>query len=290
MIRSMTGFGSAKFEDEQLLIKAEIKSLNNKFTEINIRIPKILQPKELALRSMVSTLAERGSLSLSIVFQFKNQTTNSSGINKELLKNYLTELKSVATDLEMEASHLLSSAYMLPEVLISQDMELSEGEWNKVQAVLNEAFKAFDEYRKEEGKAIEKVLLGYIRNISSGLVEVEMADGERLQKIKERIKTNLEAFIPKEQIDPARFEQELIYYIEKLDVSEEKSRLAKHCSYFNETTHENNPGKKLGFIAQEIGREINTIGSKANDFNIQQLVVGMKDELEKVKEQIMNVV
>ncbi len=286
----MTGFGLARFENENLLIKAEIKSLNNKYTEVNIRLPRALQSKETAIRGLVSSMAERGSITASFAFVNKNATTGGGGLNTAVLKGYLTDLQKLAVELGLDASQILSNPASFPDAFLAPDTELSEQEWKHVLHTLNEAFEHFDAFRIEEGKSIATMVSACADRIAKLLTEVGELDGGRIDRIRERIKNNLDTLVSKDQSDPNRFEQELIFYLEKLDISEEKSRLAQHISYFADTMKQNATGKKLGFIAQEIGREVNTIGSKAADFGIQQLVVQMKDELEKIKEQVLNVV
>jgi len=290
MLKSMTGYGSATFEDDRLLIKTEIKSVNNKFLEVNLRIPRILQSKDAALRNIISKLCERGTVALIMVFQQKQITSSTTAINKNLLESYIKEIKQVSDNTGVDLNPLINNAWQLPEVLVPQETDLSEADWQLCEKLINQAFEKFDQFRVEDGKELVQLFNNYISHIESLLAEINEIDKLRIERVRERIKNNLETVIQPENIDPVRYEQELIYYIEKLDISEEKVRLAKHCKYFKETLLTEGSGKKLNFISQEMGREINTIGSKANDFDIQQKVVMMKDDLEKIKEQTMNIV
>ncbi|MBI3234907.1 MAG: YicC family protein [Bacteroidetes bacterium] len=290
MLKSMTGYGSATFEDDRLLIKTEIKSVNNKFLEVNLRIPRILQSKDASLRNIISKLCERGTVALIMVFQQKQITSSTTAINKNLLESYIKEIKQVSDNTGVDLNPLINNAWQLPEVLVPQETDLSEADWQLCEKLINQAFEKFDQFRVEDGKELVELFNNYISHIESLLAEINEIDKLRIERVRERIKNNLETVIQPENIDPVRYEQELIYYIEKLDISEEKVRLAKHCKYFKETLLTEGSGKKLNFISQEMGREINTIGSKANDFDIQQKVVMMKDDLEKIKEQTMNIV
>jgi uncharacterized protein (TIGR00255 family) len=290
MLKSMTGYGSATFEDDRLLLKTEIKAVNNKFLEVNLRIPRVLQSKDASLRNIVSKLCERGTVSLIMVFHQKQLTTSATAINKKLLESYIKEIKQVSDNTGVDLNPLINNAWQLPEVLVPLESELSEADWQLCEKLIHEAFIKFDQFRVEDGKELVQLFTNYIERIEALLAEINDIDKIRIERVRERIKNNLETYIQPENIDPVRYEQELIYYVEKLDISEEKVRLAKHCKYFKETLQTEGSGKKLNFISQEMGREINTIGSKANDFDIQQKVVMMKDDLEKIKEQTMNIV
>jgi len=286
----MTGFGKAITEIPGKKVTVEIRSLNSKGLDLNLRIPYIYKEKELELRTEISRQLERGKVDLTVYTESTEESLPVS-INTKLAKTYYKELKSLSDELNESGKDLLSIIVKMPDVMKAEreTVELDEAEWKQVKATVNKAIEAFQGFRSDEGKTLLKEFESRIGIISSLLLEVVTLDGLRIQNIKERIKTNLAEAIDKEKIDQNRFEQELIYYIEKLDITEEKLRLKTHLDYFTKTMQEPESGRKLGFISQEIGREINTIGSKANDAGIQKLVVQMKDELEKIKEQLLNV-
>ncbi|MBN8695392.1 MAG: YicC family protein [Bacteroidetes bacterium] len=286
----MTGFGKAVNEIPGKKITVEIRSLNSKQLDLNLRIPYLYKEKELELRTELSKQLERGKVDVS-VYTESTQETAPTTLNKNLAKAYYNELRSLSQELNEKEENLLSLVVKMPDVLKAEKetVELDEAEWNQVKEAVNKAIEAFQKFRDDEGKTLEKEFQNRIGIIGKLLNEVLSLDNARIDNIKKRIKNNLEEVIDINKIDQNRFEQELIYYIEKLDITEEKLRLKTHLDYFNETMKEPASGRKLGFISQEIGREINTIGSKANDAGIQKLVVQMKDELEKVKEQLLNV-
>ncbi|MCC6837993.1 MAG: YicC family protein [Bacteroidia bacterium] len=286
----MTGFGKAVNEIPGKKITVEIRSLNSKQLDLNLRIPYLYKEKELELRTELSKQLERGKVDVS-VYTESTQETVPTTLNKNLAKAYYNELRSLSQELNEKEENLLSLVVKMPDVLKAEKetVELDEVEWNQVKEAVNKALDAFQKFRDDEGKTLEKEFQNRIGIIGKLLNEVLNLDNARVENIKKRIKNNLEEVIDLNKIDQNRFEQELIYYIEKLDITEEKLRLKTHLDYFNETIKEPASGRKLGFISQEIGREINTIGSKANDAGIQKLVVQMKDELEKVKEQLLNV-
>lgn len=288
--KSMTGFGKAVNEIPGKKITVEIRSLNSKQLDLNLRIPYLYKEKELELRTEFSKQLERGKVDVS-VYTESTQETVPTTLNKNLAKAYYNELRSLSQELNEKEENLLSLVVKMPDVLKAEKetVELDEAEWNQVKEAVNKAIEAFQKFRDDEGKTLEKEFQNRIGIIGKLLNEVLSLDNARVENIKKRIKNNLEEVIDTNKIDQNRFEQELIYYIEKLDITEEKLRLKTHLDYFNETMKEPASGRKLGFISQEIGREINTIGSKANDAGIQKLVVQMKDELEKVKEQLLNV-
>lgn len=290
MIKSMTGFGKALAEAAGKKINVEIRSLNSKQLDLNLRIPYIYKEKELELRSEISRQAERGKVDVSIYVE-SAQDALPAAINKTLAKFYYGELKSLSEELKETNQNVLPLVMKMPDVMRAEKeiVELDEAEWLEIKKTTDLAFESFQKFRIDEGRALEKEFRSRIAIIGSLLLEVVSLDGLRINTIKERIRTNLSETIEKDKIDQNRFEQELIYYIEKLDITEEKLRLKTHLDYFVATMEEQAAGRKLGFITQEIGREINTIGSKANDSGIQKLVVQMKDELEKIKEQLLNV-
>ncbi len=290
MMKSMTGFGKALAEVSGKKVNVEIRSLNSKQLDLNIRMPYLYKEKELEMRSEVAKQLERGKVDITIYLE-SMQDELPIAINKKLAKFYFQELKSLAEEVKENNQNLLSLVLKMPEVMKADKeiVELDEAEWAEIKKTVDAAVVAFQKFRLDEGQTLAKELRSRIAIVGSLLQEVVSLDGLRINNIKERIKTNLAEAIEKERIDQNRFEQELIYYIEKLDITEEKLRLKTHLDYFNSTMDEPASGRKLGFITQEIGREINTIGSKANDSAIQKLVVQMKDELEKIKEQLLNI-
>ena len=288
MIRSMTGFGKATLELNDKSINVEIRSLNSKGADISLRVPHGIRNYELELRNELSKQLERGKIDLSIHIESKAVETPVE-INMELAKAYHLRLKKLATELGEPLENALHQVLKFPDVLKSERKEADEKEWGQVKACVAEAITQLNKFRDAEGLSLKKDFESRLGKIESCLEEIKQLDSLRIDAIRYRIRTNIEEMIGKSKIDENRFEQELIYYIEKLDINEEKVRLKTHLDYFMETAKENAPGRKLNFISQEIGREINTIGSKANDAQIQKLVVVMKDELEKIKEQANNV-
>ncbi|MCX6335130.1 MAG: YicC family protein [Bacteroidia bacterium] len=290
MIKSMTGYGKSVAELPQKKISIEIKSLNSKSLDLNARLPWLYKEKESEVRNIISQKLDRGKIDLNINFDALDSEIVPV-INKNVVKNYFNQLKEIAGDLKINADdQLLSTIMRLPDALKTEKPELAEEEWLLVREKINEAVEQLDGYRIEEGKSLEADLIRAVGKILTLLQEVEKFEGDRITKIRERLNASLMDNVGIENIDKNRFEQELIFYLEKLDINEEKVRLKKHCEYFLEKMASLPPnGKILNFIAQEIGREVNTIGSKANDASIQKLVVMMKDELEKIKEQSLNV-
>lgn len=290
MIKSMTGFGKATGEINNKKVTVEVKSLNSKQADINLRIPSFYKEKELPLRSFINKELQRGKIELNLYVELLDGQTNYQ-INTILFKKYYEDLSSLANDLnQTNQTDLMSIIAKLPDVLKSEREELDENEWNGIQKIIKKSISHLNEFRDAEGKSLEEDLKLRINNIDSLLNDVEKFDASRIENIKERINNSLNEAVGEENINKDRFEQELIYYIEKFDVTEEKTRLNTHLSYFIETINsKNSEGKKLGFIAQEIGREINTLGSKANNADLQKIVVQMKDELEKIKEQVLNI-
>ncbi len=286
----MTGFGLAATDHESARFAVEIKSLNSKFLELGLKIPKAFSDKELLLRNLCSKEIERGKVSISINVERSEETQRGATINAILLKKYYNELKEINKDLGADMSNILPTILNFPEVISYTDETASESDW----AVLNDTFlkalKNFNQFREDEGNVLKIDLELRIKNILSLFAQVENLAPLRVPIIKARLSQFLEESVSKINIDQNRLEQELIYYIDKLDITEEQTRLRSHCDYFVNTLKDKDAnGKKLGFISQEIGREINTMGAKANDAQIQQLVVGMKEELEKIKEQLLNV-
>ena len=284
MILSMTGYGRTEQIFEGKKISVEIKSLNGKGIDLNMRIPIRYKEKEFDIRKKLNDQINRGKVDCYINFETLNENTDVK-INKQLIKSYMDQLKECAEDgPEFE---YLKMAVRLPEAISTKPDELDEAEWQVLDHMIDETLAKFTDFRKTEGAVLQKELLSYIENIAKYATEVFPYEKERMQNVEERYRKTLKDF---ENVDETRFYQELAYYTEKLDISEEKVRLTQHLKYYLEVMqNETFNGKKLGFISQEIGREINTLGSKANHHEIQKLVVMMKDDLEKIKEQTLNV-
>ncbi len=293
MLRSMTGFGRSKGQKSGYNVTVEVKSLNSKFLDAQIRIPKNFLDKELEIRSQLAKGLNRGKVSLSIDLMKEEGGVEAQQVNQDLFKVYYSEFESLADQVGAAKDDLFRIALNSPDVIIPQmvDEDLLKEQWIFVQEHFVSAIKALDEFRLQEGATLERELKNYIANVAGYLKEIEVHDPERVVIIKERIQKHQQELSSSDAYDENRFEQEMIYYIEKFDISEEIVRLTNHLSYFNEVIGEkDSQGKKLGFISQEIGREINTIGSKANHAPVQKLVVNMKDELEKIKEQLLNII
>jgi uncharacterized protein (TIGR00255 family) len=290
MIKSMTGYGIASNDFANTKYTVEIKSLNSKFLELALKLPKAFSDKELILRNDCSKQIERGKVNITVTVEYASNEKKAATIDQELLTLYYNQLKQAANTLNDNGNNLLQLALTFPEVIKYEEDLVSEQEWIQLQQTFAEAMNNFQTFRKDEGRVLLQDLELRIKNILNALKLVEEQDPKRIPAIRERISQLLEEFVGKENTDSNRFEQELIFYIDKLDITEEKIRLRSHCDYFIEALKSTDAnGKKLGFISQEIGREINTMGSKANDAQIQQIVVGMKEELEKAKEQLLNV-
>ena len=290
MIQSMTGYGKAVAEIGEKKIIVEIKSLNSKAMDLSTRITPLFKEKELEIRSIVTTVLERGKVDLCIYLDSGN-TTNAQSINKVVFKNYLQQIKEIAESENLDMPQdWFQTILRMPDIYsTTQQEEISENDWNTLKKAIEDAVNALVEYRKTEGAALEVKFREKISNISDLLASVNQYETARVSKIKDRIKNALVEHVGTDY-DTNRFEQELIYYIEKLDINEEKQRLTNHLDYFIKTIEdEKGQGKKLGFIAQEMGREINTLGSKSNLAELQNIVVMMKDELEQIKEQVLNV-
>jgi uncharacterized protein (TIGR00255 family) len=284
----MTGFGQAELETERFTVRVELKSLNSKFLELNIRMPRNWQHKELELRREVTKWIERGTAQLSIHIGYKLAEDKITPLNREVALYYLNEVKSLSAESGWEQSSLLNNIFMVPNVLQASEETPDEEDWKQILSTVRNAYEQFDIFRVKEGAVLGSELSKMSAGILVKMQSLTPFEEERLNTVKERIQRDLQT-LNQEQMDKNRFEQELIYYIEKLDISEEKVRLKQHCDFFEETIQQASTGKKLGFIAQEMGREINTIGSKGNHHMMQRMVVEMKDELEKIKEQINNV-
>ncbi len=289
MIKSMTGFGRAVCRYKDKNITVEIKSLNSKQLDFNTRIPYIYKEKEIDMRSVIGGRLERGRIDLFISVEKSDDSCNYS-FNKALAKKYYKDLQSFSSEIKHKHNtDFLSLAVRMPEVFSSKNEEISKGEWENIISALDKAINQLDNYRIQEGKSLEKDITKRIQLILKLLQSIDKYESKRIEDVRTRLKNKLNELSNDINTDKNRFEQEIIYYLEKLDITEEKTRLKQHCDYFIQTMKETSGGKKLGFIAQEIGREINTISSKANDADIQKIAVQMKDELEKIKEQLLNI-
>ncbi|HEU5291363.1 MAG TPA: YicC/YloC family endoribonuclease [Cyclobacteriaceae bacterium] len=290
MIKSMTGFGQVQHDDGKIQMSVEVKSLNSKFLDLGLRLPKIFSEKEIDVRNLISEKLERGKISIAIEYQRVGQQEIKQTYNEELFLKYYAQLKKLADRAMAPYENLFEAALNSPDVIQGKQDEFAEEDWAPVKKLILQAINSCDDFRKAEGKVLETKLTEYIKSIRSALNKVEELDPKRVERIREKLKGNVIAFLGEEGYDTNRLEQEIIFYIEKLDIHEERVRLKTHLDYFLQVLSESQSGgKKLGFISQEIGREINTIGSKANDAEIQKHVVLMKEELEKIKEQLNNV-
>lgn len=281
----MTGFGKATLQLPTKKITVEIKSLNSKGLDLNTRVPSVFREMELGLRNQLSARLERGKIDFSLYIEATGEET-SSKINVPIVRGYINQMKAVIPN--ADETELMKMAVRMPDALKTERDEIDESEWKKIQVVIDEALENITQFRKDEGVSLEREFLHRIANIMTLMNNAVSYDAERIETVKTRLRSALDEL--KENVDENRFEQELIFYLEKYDITEEKVRLENHLNYFIETiagTEAN--GRKLGFITQEMGREINTMGSKSNHTEMQKLVVMMKDELEKIKEQVLNV-
>lgn len=289
MLLSMTGYGrvSRNYRDKTIIV--EIRSLNSKFTDLRLKAPQHYKEKEPDIRKILTERLERGKIDFALEI---NSSTGEDGfaLNIPLFKRYVTELRQLSAELKVETGDLLQAVLRLPNVVATANDEIEEQEWENVYSAIKEAIGQFEQFRASEGKVLQEELRSRIVLIQENLEKVGPLEGERVVRMRQRLHQNLEESLGKEKIDENRFEQEIIHYLEKLDITEEKVRLAQHCKYFIEelTQPGTQKGRKLSFISQEIGREINTLGAKAYSSEIQRLVVVMKDELEKIKEQVAN--
>ena len=284
MIQSMTGYGKSVLQLPTKKISIEVKSLNSKNLDLNTRMPSLYREKELAIRKLIASKLERGKVDFSLYMEITGEET-STQINKSVVQQYIKQLKEVVDGDETE---LLKMAIRLPDAVTTERDEMDEDEWDEIASEINLALERILQYRLDEGKSLESEFYDRVKNISDLLDEVIAMDPERIEGVRERLHKGVAEL--KEKVDENRFEQELVFYIEKFDITEEKVRLKNHLDYFlSALNSDDSNGKKLGFISQEMGREINTIGSKSNYAPMQKLVVQMKDELEKIKEQLLNV-
>lgn len=291
MIKSMTGFGQASHDDGQAQLSVEAKSLNSKFLDLNLRLPKVFSDKEIEIRNIISEILERGKVSVSIDYERAADGQVRQTYNETLFTAYYSELKKLADKVYAPHENLFQMALNSPDVIQNNlREEANEETWANVKKILTDVLKQCDRFRMDEGKVLEKMLRDCCVRIEQNLEKIKALDPKRVERIRERLRTNVTSFFGEEGFDSNRLEQEIIFYVEKLDINEEKVRLKSHLDYFLEALREpQSNGKKLGFITQEIGREINTIGSKSNDAEMQKHVVIMKEELEKIKEQLNNV-
>lgn len=293
MLYSMTGYGRATSTFQNKSISIEIKSLNSKFTDVRLRLPQNFKEKEIELRRMIQEELERGKLEFSLDISSLSMEEADGVINEPLFTAYFNNLTRLSHKLGFSTDDIMQTIVRLPNVVASQDGEIEEGLWNAIMQTYQEAKKAFMAFRLKEGQSTQDDLMSRVLNIQDLLSRVAPFEAERVEKIRNRMRQNLEEFMARENVDQNRYEQEVIFYLEKIDINEEKVRLSQHCQYFIEelkSTQVLAKGRKLGFISQEMGREINTLGAKAYSPDIQRLVVTMKDELEKIKEQVANLV
>ncbi|HTO35487.1 MAG TPA: YicC/YloC family endoribonuclease [Flavobacterium sp.] len=285
MIQSMTGFGKAGLQLQNKKITVEIKSLNSKNLDLNTRMPSNYREMELEIRNRVAQKLERGKVDFSLFIEITGEETTSK-INVPIVKSYINQMKTVIPN--ADETELMKMAVRMPDALKTERDEIDENEWKEILKLINEALENIVNFRKNEGAVLEKEFLLRVGNINTQMNNALKFDSERIETIKTRLRNTLDEL--QVTVDENRFEQELIFYLEKYDITEERVRLENHLNYFKETLNEKESnGRKLGFISQEIGREINTMGSKSNHSEMQKLVVMMKDELEKIKEQILNV-
>lgn len=291
MVKSMTGFGKTTVEIGNKKVMIEIKSLNSKQLDLNLRMPNLYKEKEMDVRGMVKERLDRGKVDVSIYFD-NSEGDKDVQINKPVIMQYFNQMLEISETLGVtpDKSELLRTVMRFPDTLQIKSDELGEDEWSLLKAGIQKALEAMDNFRMQEGKALMKDIVYRVQLIQQLSSEVPQFEVKRVEIIRQKLQEKIAEWTDVKNIDQNRLEQEIVYYLEKLDITEEKVRLANHCKYFIETVEkEDAPGRKIGFIAQEIGREINTMGSKANDHDIQKLVVRMKDELEKIKEQSLNV-
>ena len=284
----MTGYGKATAEYNGKTYTVEVKTLNSKFLDLSLRLPSGMKEQEMEVRADITKILERGKIEVSV--NTDNGAQKNIGVNKELFKSYYAELSSLGEELNFKSGDILRTILSIPEVLSSPKKELEDEEANVFKSAIHRAIEDCDKFRMQEGEETAKEIGMRVESIRTLLKEVEKYDAPRIEYVKAKLRGSLTDIISKNSLDNNRFEQELVFYIEKMDMTEEKIRLTSHLNYFLETMKDSAaPGKKLGFISQEMGREINTLGSKANDAEIQKIVVQMKDELEKIKEQLSNI-
>jgi uncharacterized protein (TIGR00255 family) len=289
MLLSMTGYGRVAHSYSDKTISIELRSLNSKYTDIRAKIPQNYKEKEPELRKMVTDRVHRGKIEVVIDVQ-SAQGDNEYGLNTALFRKYYRELKQLSDELGIEGSDIMQSILRIPNVVTAAADSIDEQEWKEVLKALNMAMDKFEQFRKTEGAAMEQDMTARVQTIQELLSQLDPFEQERVDLLRQRMYKNLEEYMGKDKVDENRFEQEILFYLEKIDITEEKVRLEQHCKYYQEELQKKTPlkGRKLSFISQEMGREINTMGAKAYSSNIQRIVVSMKDELEKIKEQVAN--
>ncbi len=289
MIRSMTGFGKAQLSLERGTIIIDIRALNSKQLDVNMKIPLFLREQESEIRNMLSSTLERGKID--VLIQLKNSGIKSSSeVNTEMVLQHFEKLREVKDRLSLSNDVLFSEIMKMPDVFGDAENKIDDAEWDLIRKSIQEALESADDFRRNEGAGLKIELISRVESIEHHLESISRFEDERIQTIRLRLKSKIDELLRQDSGSTERFEEEMIYFLEKLDISEEKQRLGAHCKYFRETSeHVNSQGRKLGFITQEMGREINTIGSKANHSEMQKVVVLMKDELEKIKEQLNNI-
>lgn len=291
MLLSMTGYGQASQTIGSKTISVEIRSLNSKFTDVRFKVPNNLREKEPELKKRLVEMAERGKMDLSIDIQSLAGDAEYA-INESLFRSYFRQLSALAKELHQNEADLMQAILKIPNVINNAENSIDDSEWEAVQTVFEAAYLQFVKFREAEGDAMERDLRLRIQTIQELLEQIDPFESNRIEKLRTRMRNHLEEYLGKENIDENRFEQEVLFYLEKIDINEEKVRLAQHCLFFLEQLDKKvtQKGRKLSFISQEMGREINTLGAKAYSSDIQRIVVAMKDELEKVKEQVANLV
>lgn len=290
MLKSMTGYGKATLFFQKKELSVEMRSLNSKQLDINLKLPSHYKEKEMDLRNLLAKEMHRGKVEA--ILKIGNETSASTKINSAVVKDYFLQLKNIGKQLgyDIHQEPVLQTIMRFPEVLVPEEEAIEDAEWEAVQNVFKKAINELQLFRAQEGAALEKDMLLHIEQIENLLEKIPEFENQRVETIRDRLNENFKLHLNESVVERDRFEQEIIYYLEKFDISEEKVRLKNHCQYFREITQSTEPaGKKLAFVSQEIGREINTLGSKANHTEIQRIVVQMKDALEKIKEQMLNV-
>ncbi|MFK7806923.1 MAG: YicC/YloC family endoribonuclease [Saprospiraceae bacterium] len=291
MLLSMTGYGRAINTFQDKTITVEVRSLNSKFTDLRVKSPQNYRDKEHTIRKIVTAQTQRGKIDITIDVK-SSAGDGEFALNKSLFRKYHQELTGLTQSLGIQKGDIIQSILRLPNVVAPDEATVDDEEWTAVEKTIQDAINTFTAFRKEEGMAMERDCTNRINHIIALLDTLAPHEKERIEKLKAKINRHMEEYVGKDNIDANRFEQEILYYLEKMDVTEEKVRLAQHCKYFLEEldSEKTLKGKKLSFISQEMGREINTLGSKANSSAIQHIVVVMKDELEKIKEQVLNTI
>jgi uncharacterized protein (TIGR00255 family) len=292
MLLSMTGYGKASNVYKGKKINVEMRTLNGRNTDVRFKMPQNYREKEHLLRRIVLDKARRGKIEAGVEV-ITDGGNDAYGLNQALFTKYYEELTSLSQSLNLPQGDMMTAILRIPNVVMAEEGTLSEEEWRVVESTFNEALTHLEQFREAEGEALAKDLIQRVEIIQRTLEQIAPHEADRIVQVRERLQSRVDEYLNKEEMDENRFEQEILFYLEKMDINEEKVRLAQHCKYFLEVLRKKDTvvkGKKLGFISQEIGREINTMGAKANSHGIQRLVVEMKDELEKIKEQVLNVV